>query len=354
MLNKNSFLSLLCLICLGITSNVGAYEKIDLKGNDTLSELDAFEQYRSLFLSPGVFSTSEIKSIPNQVKSIAFYRMNDRRNRKLSEETYNAIEQLIVEKFLNNSRIEVKECMQCKTTRVVMAEDRFSVLRRVASNDKLSEIGKTLGVDAFLMWDAYVEQKKIFFNARLVAEKDGRFLWARQYVLDTEQPTKFMFNTALWGLSGTRASTTGAATQTLNSVLALGVRTIEATSLSDKVSYGYGFNFFLNPSQRSYFDITGLAVNARMTMEIDSLFSDTVKSYGNYNLYASVGEALVSGTPAYMFQGGLELRFNRRQHLDFGFVYMQQNNINFITANGYNKQGSFGGFGYDLSLGIRF
>lgn len=354
MINKRQLMSFICVVFLGFTAQAKASEKIVIKGNDTLSELDTYEQYRKLFESPNVFSTSEIKSIPNEVKSIALYRMNDRRNRKLNAQTYTAIEQLIVEKFLNNSRIDVKECMECKTTRVVMAEDRFSVLRRVASNDKLTAMGKKLKVDGFLMWDAYVEDQKIFFNARIVSSEKGSFLWAKQYLLDTEQPTKWMFNTSLWGLEATRKSTNGGSTQSMNSVLALGLRTIEGTTLSDQVSYGYGFNFFVNPGQRDYFDITGMSVNVRATFELDSLFSEEAKPYGNYGIYGGTGVALVSGTPAYMLQGGAELRFNRRQHLNLGFVYMQENEVELINADGYDKQGTFGGFGYDLSIGIRF
>lgn len=352
---KKQILSWVWVALLGASVQAMAFDQVEIKGKeDALSQLDTYSQFKELLSSSMVLSMTEIKKIPAEIKSLALYRMNDRRNRKLSEETYHAIEQLIITKLLENSRIDVKECLQCKTTRIRMAEDHFSVLRRVASNDKLAQMGTDLKVDGFLMWEAYSEEDRVFLNLRMVDSATGRFLWAKQYLMDMGNPMKWAFTSSLWGLTAKRNSTDGSQQQTLDSMLALGVRTVEETSLSEKISYGFGLNFFMNPAQRDYFDVNGLAADATVHFDLDSLISDADKPHSNYSVYAGLGQAFVSGTPAFLVKGGFGLRFNTRQSLNLGFIYMQNNNIGMIDATGYEATGTFGGFGYDLSLSIQF
>ena len=328
--------------------------KLSYRDAEMIQYIDAQEKFMKLLEAPGVLSLDILNDIDFEVRDVAFYRFNDRQYKNFPRLFYDAVEQRLVDRFLQAKRFSVLECFECKTTRVLLKEKQFSVLRQLDSNEALNEIGKKIGVDSFVLWEAYMYKGEPMLNIRVVAAENGQVRWSRQYQAEADYEFDWEMYTALWGLSGTRAATAGGANIDVSPLLDIGVRTLSRSTIMDQLYYGYGIETFFNTMSRTEMPLFGMSLSARIGIEIDGMLGLDRKNYGNWLIYGSIGQAFIINNPAMLLRGGLEIRVNRRNFIEIGGVYLPPTSFETSGLAGYASSASIGGLGYDVTMGFRF
>ncbi len=339
----------------------GANERLNAKTfrlNSRDAEYVAINGAHAKFLKlldmPGALAPQSLNDMDSSVRDIAFYRMSDRQNKRFPRTLYESIEQKMITKFSKTKRYAVHECLECKTTRVFLKENQFSILRQLDSNESLAKVGAKLGVDHFVLWDAYEDQGQAVINIRIVSASNGQVRWSEQYRTGgPEHDIGWEWYTSFWGLKATRASTGSGADITVTPLLAIGARTLTRSTMSDRIYYGYGAEIFLNTTDLNALAAMGVSLNGRLAFELDTAFGSE-KNYGNWLLYVSVGQVFVRTMPSLVSRMGLEIRPNKRSFVDLGMVYMPGKAFEPNKLSGYSDEATVGGIGYDLTLGVRF
>ena len=324
---------------------------------------DAFDKFSSvieLIELPTTFSERLLREgVDRSLIRLALYRTGDRENKQLPARLYNAIEQALIDKVMATDRYDVIECAECRRTmrsQITLGLNKFSVEHEVESTGRLIQIGKDIGVQAFLLWDAIQEKNKVVINARLMRQDTGQIIWSKQYYRDIGRNIDFEIRAFLLGLGATRAPAddSTAAEASASMVLGVGARIDEETTLSPYVHYAYILDAFLNVSSRATIGILGITFAGELSLELDSLFGKRTEA-GHWLTYASIGPVFViSGEVAPIFGWGIRLQLNRYNQISAGIVYTPSQSVDMTENADYANTVSFGGFGYSLQLGLRF
>lgn len=327
--------------------------KLSMRDAELIKHIDAQEKFMKLMAAPGVLSLETLNEVDFEVRDMAFYRFNDRQYQKFPRVFYDSIEQQLMDKFLQARRFTVHECFECKTTRVLLKEKQFSVLRQLDSNESLKEIGEKIGVDSFVLWEAYMYKGEPVLNLRIVSAANGQIRWSRQYQSELDYEFDWEIYSSMWGLSIQPDSTQGSGSFDISPILDIGIRTLSRSTIMDRIYYGYGIETFFNTMDRTKAGLFGLSLNGRVALEIDSLLGMQRKAYGNWLAYFSLGQAFIINNPVMLVRSGLEIRVNRRNFVELGAVYTPHTSFN-TTTDGAANVAQVSGFGYDVTIGFRF
>ncbi|MEC8104638.1 MAG: hypothetical protein VX133_12955, partial [Pseudomonadota bacterium] len=110
----------------------------------------------------------ELIDLPESVRRVALYHNGDRMHRKIPKQVHLMIENKLMKRMLDSGRFEIIQCLECRTTQVAMREDRLEVSHVAVDNQALRKLGQHVRADAFLFWNASVEQNKFTINLRMV------------------------------------------------------------------------------------------------------------------------------------------------------------------------------------------
>lgn len=334
-------------------NNVRTFE-LNSRDAEYIANTGAHAKFLKLLDMPGALSGDSLNDIDFAVRSLAFYRTSDRQNKRFSRTLYASIEQKMITKFAAVKRFAVHECLECKTTRVLLQEDHFKILRQLDSNESLNNIGKKLGVDHFVMWDAYLDQGQAVINIRVVSAETGQVRWSEQYRTGgLDHDMGWEWYSSFWGLTATRKATNGGDDLKVTPLLALGTRTLTRSTISERFYYGYGGEIFLNTTDLDKITVLGLTLNGRLAMELDTGRGSS-KNYGNWLIYLSMGQVFVHTTPSLILRSGLEMRANKNSFIDLGVVYLLERPFSALPLDGYEDEATVGGTSYDITLGIRY
>lgn len=328
--------------------------KLSIRDAELIQHIDAQEKFMKLMDAPGVLSINVLNEVDFEVRDVAFYRFNDRQYQNFPRVFYDSIEQKLMDRFLRARRFSVHECFECKTTRVLLKEKQFSVLRQLDSNESLKEIGEKIGVDSFVLWEAYMYKGEPVLNLRIVSAANGQVRWSRQYQSELDYEFDWEIYSSLWGLQIARTATGVGDDVAISPILDFGIRTLSRSTIMDGIFYGYGIETFFNTMDRTQANLFGFSLNARAGIEIDGLLGFERKAYGNWLYYFSLGQAFVKNNPVMLMRTGIEIRVNRRNFIELGGVYLTETPFSVDPATGYADTASIGGLGYDVTIGFRF
>lgn len=329
-------------------------------GRFSAQELEAIRywgvqaKFMTLIENPATLSPELLNDIDFSVRSIAFYRTSDRQNKRFPRTFYESLEQKMIDRFLAVKRFSVHECFECKTTRVLLKKSSFKVLRQMDSNESLKKVGKEIGVDAFLLWDAFLYKNEPVLNLRIVSSENGQVRWSKQYKRQAAFEYKWEFYTSYWNLSATRASTGSAADIAVSPLLAVGTRSVTNSTISRFMHYGIGSELFFNTTDRDQINVWGFNINGRIALEIDTLFGSRRKNYGNWLIYTSIAQAFLKSSPTLQAGSGLEIRLNKNSYIGIGMMWFRPQSFKVTANSNYDPTATLSGLGYDFTLGMRF
>ncbi|MDH5543173.1 MAG: hypothetical protein OEY64_09440 [Nitrospinota bacterium] len=342
---------------------------------------EAFEQTRNPNLYERVqtlimamnFSKEELLSISPRVNKIALYRNADKQNKMLPAKIYELIENGLTRKLLETGRFQIFECMECKSTQLILKENTFTILRAVESNQRLAEIAKNIKVDGFFLWNVYVENDKLFLNFKVVDAKTGEVVWARKFQdifeeIEEEKelrPYEVALETGIWGYKYERKSATLPA-EHLDKVATLSLKVLRESKNSKHIIYGVGLDYFANIVRPEFFDIAGGAFYGHLILKLDKIFfsgegyepvdeKNLRKEYfSTWNYYVSLGEALFMKHHTEIYKSGLTLRFSERFSFSLGFVNIPEKRIELVPIGDFESHINFGGTTYEVGIGFVF
>ncbi|GAA6146135.1 hypothetical protein [Thalassolituus maritimus] len=299
----------------------------------------------------------ELIDLPESVKRVALYHNGDRMHRKIPKQVHLMIENKLMKRMLDSGRFEVIQCLECRTTQVAMREDRLEVSHVAVDNQALRKLGQHVRADAFLFWNASVEQNKFTINLRMVDARDNKLLWLKEYSKKTtlEQEVEgfdsvnYEFLVGAWGISAERAHLSSTDSEEVKGVTVFGIRRRETTSLDDQLQYTLAFEYFRNFSNRENFDISGINLEGRIIADIPSM-DDLIDT----KVYLGMGQAFFNDTNALVFRFGFEFPFFKDGFIDYGVTYLPESTAKWTSVSGLEDTGKLGGASYDLSLGLRF
>lgn len=327
------------------------------------------------------FSKEELLKISPSINKIALYRNADRENRLFPSKTYNLIENRLMQKLLETNRFQINECMECKSTQLLIKRGSFTILRAIESNARLSEIADKIGVNGFFMWNVYYDKEKLYLNLQIVDTKTGEIKWVRKVedkfeeeeearkkqaeVEKRRRATNVIIYTGAWGFKVTRKSTNNPH-QSADMLAVLGFRAMKESAFSRNMVFGVGLDIFTNMAKRDYINLFGNVLYAQVSFKLDPLFKesgdatgeeelvDLEEGFSTFNFYLAVGEAFYKDNFTEAFKGGFDIHFSERFHFNLGFIYMPIREVEMPDVAGYLKKVDFGGFTYDINLGIVF
>jgi hypothetical protein len=123
----------------------------------------------------------ELIDLPESVQRVALYHNGDRMHRRIPKQVHLMIENKLMSRILESGRFEMIQCLECRTTQVAMRADRLEVSHVAVDNQALRSLGKHVRADAFLFWNASVQDNKFTINLHLVDSRDNKLLWLKEY-----------------------------------------------------------------------------------------------------------------------------------------------------------------------------
>lgn len=299
----------------------------------------------------------ELMDLDEDIVRIALYHNGDRLHRLIPKQVHQMIENKLMRRLIANGRFEVIQCLECRTTKVVMTDDELKISQAAENNQELRALSKRVRADAFMFWSASVHENKFTINLRLVDGKNNELLWLKEYSKKTTKEAEaddfdkveYEFIVGAWGVSGSRKSTTGGADVDLNGATVFGIRRRESTELNEDIEYTLGLEYFTNYSSEEEFDLSGYNLEGRIIADIPALDSAL-----DSKVYLGIGQAFFNNANSLIFRFGFEFPFFKDGFMDFGVVYMQEADVKWKKDAAYEETGTFGGASYDLTLGVRF
>jgi hypothetical protein len=333
-----------------------------------------------------LFSKDELLAMDPSIFRISLYRTVDKENQQLSKKEYDIIENELIRKFKDAGRFRVTECLDCKTTQLLLKKDTFTIVKSIESNDRLGELCEKLGVDGFVFWNVYKEEKKLSFNLRLVSKK-GEVVWANRYstvINEKKEAVKQAkrrklkeydgtFYIGLWSYPFTRTnngtlSCAGKACPNLSSdrMFNIGVKAMR-TDISPSYSFGMGLESFSNLSNPTNFSFAGFAVSSQLNLNLDYIRSNGDKKWQEdpktgevyydpsiYAWYFSGGIAMFDQYLVEILKTGFEANYSNNFFFKLGFIYLPTTTVTMPAVTGYGGTSDFGGLAYEFGLGIKF
>ena len=299
----------------------------------------------------------ELIDLQEDVRRVALYHNGDRLHRLIPKQVHLMIENKLMGRMMNSGRFDIIQCIECRTTNVVMAEDQLKITQAAQNNQELRRLGKQVRADAFLFWNASVHDNKFTVNLRMVDSKNNELLWLKEYSKKTTKEAEekgfdtvqYELIVGAWGVGGERDNTAGGTDAELDGATVVGIRRREGTTISDDLEYTLGFEYFRNYSNSDLFDLSGYNLEGRIIADIPSMDNiiDT-------KVYLGVGQAFYNNANSLIFRFGFEFPFFSDGFMDFGVLYMQESDVVWKDVTDYDEDGKFGGASYDLTLGVRF
>jgi len=299
----------------------------------------------------------ELMDLDQSIQRIALYHNGDRLHRLIPKQVHQMVENKLMRRLIANGRFDVIQCIECRTTRVIMAADELKISQAAESNQELRALSKKVRADAFMFWSASVHENKFTINLRLVDGKNNELLWLKEYSKKTTKEAEeedfdkvqYELIVGAWGVNGKRKSTTGGGDAELSGATVFGIRRRESTELNEDIEYTLGFEYFTNYSSGELFDLSGYNLEGRIIADIPAL-DNVIDS----NVYLGIGQSFFNNANSLIFRFGFEFPFFKDGFMDFGVVYMQEADVKWKKDTAFEETGTFGGASYDLTLGVRF
>lgn len=299
----------------------------------------------------------ELIDLDEGIQRIALYHNGDRLHRLIPKQVHQMVENKLMRRLISNGRFEVIQCIECRTTKVMMAADELKISQAAESNQQLRALSKQVRADAFMFWSASVHENKFTINLRLVDGKNNELLWLKEYSKKTTKEAEeedfdkvqYEFIVGAWGVGGKRKSTTAADDVELDGATVFGIRRRESTELNEDIEYTLGFEYFTNYSSGELFDLSGYNLEGRIIADIPAL-----NGFVDSNVYLGIGQSFFNNANSLIFRFGFEFPFFKDGFMDFGVIYMQEADVKWKSDSDYEEMGTFGGASYDLTLGVRF
>lgn len=299
----------------------------------------------------------ELMDLDEGIQRIALYHNGDRLHRLIPKQVHQMIENKLMRRLIANGRFEVIQCLECRTTKVVMAVDELKISQAAENNQELRALSKQVRADAFMFWSASVHENKFTINLRLVDGNNNELLWLKEYSKKTTQEAEaenfdkvqYELIVGAWGIKGERKSSVGGSDAELNGATVFGIRRRESTELNEDIEYTLGFEYFTNYSSEELFNLSGYNLEGRIIADIPAL--DNVL---DTNVYLGIGQSFFNDANSLIFRFGFEFPFFKDGFMDFGVIYMQEVDVKWKTDAAFEEIGTVGGASYDLTLGVRF
>jgi hypothetical protein len=299
----------------------------------------------------------DLMDLDEGIQRIALYHNGDRLHRLIPKQVHQMIENKLMGRLIADGRFEVIQCLECRTTKVVMAVDQLNISQAAENNQELRTLSKKVRSDAFMFWSASVHDNKFTINLRLIDGKNNELLWLKEYSKKTTKEDEnndfdrvtYEFIVGAWGVKGSRESNTLADDIELDGATVIGIRRRESTALNEDIEYTLGLEYFTNYSSEETFNLSGYNLEGRIIADIPAL--DNVL---DTKVYLGVGQSFVNDATSLIFRFGFEFPFFKDGFMDFGVIYMQEINVRWKEDPAFEEIGTFGGAGYDLTLGMRF
>jgi hypothetical protein len=299
----------------------------------------------------------ELMDLDESIQRIALYHNGDRLHRLIPKQVHQMVENKLMRRLIANGRFDVIQCIECRTTKVVMAADELKISQAAENNQQLRALSKKVRADAFMFWSASVHENKFTINLRLVDGKNNELLWLKEYSKKTTKEAEaddfdkvqYELIVGAWGVKGERKSTAAGGSAELDGATVFGIRRRESTELNENIEYTLGFEYFTNYSSEELFNLSGYNLEGRIIADIPAL-DDVIDS----NVYLGIGQAFFNNANSLIFRFGFEFPFFKDGFMDFGVVYMQEADVKWKKDAAFEDTGTFGGASYDLTLGVRF
>ena len=299
----------------------------------------------------------QLMDLDPDIQRIALYHNGDRLHRFIPKQVHQMIENKLMGRLIDNGRFEVIQCIECRTTKVVMSDDELKISQAAEDNQQLRALSKRVRADAFMFWSASVHENKFTINLRLVSGKNNELLWLKEYSKKTTKEAEdedfdkvqYELLVGTWGLKGERKSALGLSEESLEGVTVFGIRRRESTELNEDIEYALGVEYFTNYSSEDVFNLSGYNLEGRIIADVTSM-DDLIDT----KVYFGIGQSFFNNANSLIFRFGLEFPFFKDGFMDFGVVYMQEADVEWKTDTAFEKEGTFGGASYDLTLGLRF
>lgn len=299
----------------------------------------------------------ELMDLEEGIQRIALYHNGDRLHRLIPKQVHQMIENKLMRRLIANGRFEVIQCLECRTTKVVMAVDELKISQAAENNQELRALSKQMRADAFMFWSASVHENKFTINLRLVDGQNNELLWLKEYSKKTTKEAEaedfdkvqYEFIVGAWGINGERKSSVGGGDAELNGATVFGIRRRESTELNEDIEYTLGFEYFTNYSSEELFNLSGYNLEGRIIADIPAL--DNVL---DTNVYLGIGQSFFNDANSLIFRFGFEFPFFKDGFMDFGVIYMQEVDVKWKSDAAFEEIGTVGGASYDLTLGVRF
>ncbi|MGK0249877.1 MAG: hypothetical protein ACI910_002638 [Oleispira sp.] len=299
----------------------------------------------------------ELMDLDQGIQRIALYHNGDRLHRFIPKQVHQMIENKLMGRLIEEGRFEVIQCLECRTTKVVMAVDELKISQAAENNQELRALSKQVRTDAFMFWSASVHDTKFTINLRLIDGKNNKLLWLKEYSKKTTkeaeddnfETVKYEFVVSAWGLKGKRESSSSTGDTALSGATVFGVRRREGTALNEDIEYSLGFEYFTNFSSEEAFNLSGYNLEGRIIADIPAL-DDVLDT----KVYLGMGQTFLNDANSLIFRFGFEFPFFKDGFMDLGVIYMQEIDVRWKEDPAFKEIGTFGGASYDLTLGVRF
>jgi hypothetical protein len=299
----------------------------------------------------------ELMDLDQGIQRIALYHNGDRLHRLIPKQVHQMIENKLMRRLIANGRFDVIQCLECRTTKVVMAVDELKISQAAENNQELRALSKQVRADAFMFWSASVHENKFTINLRLVDGKNNELLWLKEYSKKTSKEAEaddfdkvqYELIVGAWGVNGERKSTVAGGDAELKGATVFGIRRRESTELNEDIEYTLGFEYFTNYSSEELFNLSGYNLEGRIIADIPAL-DDVLDT----KVYLGIGQSFFNDANSLIFRFGFEFPFFKDGFMDFGVIYMQEVDVKWKSDTAFEEIGTFGGASYDLTLGVRF
>jgi len=313
--------------------------------------------FTHLVKDPKVLSSDEFNGVEDMPGTVALYFDGDRLHRKVPKAVSGLVEDLLTMKLVSAGQMKVAECADCRKTKVLVLRDAIRVETPASSREQFTELGKTVGADAFMMWEAKETDGEFNLALRMVDAEHGSIIWAKEYSKEISQndvdlgysQIEWRLSVGTWGLGAVRTATEGGSDATLSGVTLISLERKMMPWDNDGISYSFGYKFFKNTSGAELFDLTGHSLNARVYLDMGRFFERVP-----YSLYFGVGNLQYNDSRGFLLDFGVEIPFSSHGYMSIGAVQVAGDQITWEAEPGFYDASEFGGIAYDFTIGINF
>ncbi len=323
------------------------------------AQADVYEQQEKTYAAYGQFLRSQIiliksefRRIPSLVKRISIVEKTKNKS-KMPKRTRTLIAKRINDRIIAEERFKIIQCLECGSRKISITNNQLGFDSVLQNNESLRKKGRNLDIDAFLMWDAFIDGDRIVLTFDLVQTMDNQIIWSKQYSGPYDPSAYSHFNLDIYvGILGfdleRKSSDTNKANEKVDNIAKAGIRLRERFSAADRVEFSIGIEYFGPLANRSKFKFSGFAGEGRVVIDILPLMKHL-----KTNLYIAAGPAYYKNQFSVFFRYGIEIPFQRFGYISMGGQYMPKKELTFSSAENLSDTAEFGGTSYDLTLGIR-